>query len=83
MIKAKKQTINISSKTSDIFVQYLRTYKHLNAKGKQMAEDQMQQFGANYDQYVLKVCNWTEAPGARKDQDLIDEKWRKVSELGI
>ena len=46
MSKTKKETINITSKTGDIFVQYLRTYRHLSPEGKQMAEDQMQQFGS-------------------------------------
>tara|TARA_R110000823_G_C15740566_1_gene480777 strand:+ start:240 stop:488 length:249 start_codon:yes stop_codon:yes gene_type:complete len=82
MSKTKKETINITSKTGDIFVQYLRTYRHLSPEGKQMAEDQMQQFGSNYDQYVIKKDETVE-PEGRKDQDLIDQKWRKVSELGI
>ena len=82
MTKTKKETINITSKTGDIFVQYLRTYRHLSPEGKQMAEDQMQQFGTNYDQYVIKEDGTIE-PEGRKDQDLIDQKWRKVSELGI
>ena len=45
----KKETINIKSETGNIFVQYLRTYRHLNSEGKKMAEDQMFQLGKNYD----------------------------------
>ena len=45
----KKETVNIKSETGNIFVQYLRTYKHLNSEGKKMAEDQMFELGKNYD----------------------------------
>tara|TARA_R110002050_G_C8574926_1_gene483034 strand:+ start:119 stop:304 length:186 start_codon:yes stop_codon:yes gene_type:complete len=49
MAKTKKETINITSKSGDVFVQYLRTYSHLNLEGKKMAEEQINQYGINYD----------------------------------
>ena len=51
MIKSnvKKETVSIVPETSTMFVQYLRLYQHLNAEGKRMAEDQMEQYGKNYD----------------------------------
>ena len=51
MIKSnvKKETVSIVPETSTMFVQYLRLYQHLNSEGKRMAEDQMEQYGKNYD----------------------------------
>ena len=49
MAKTKKETINITAKSGDVFVQYLRTYSHLNSEGKKMAEEQINQYGVNYD----------------------------------
>jgi len=52
MPKTKKETINITAKSGDVFVQYLRTYNHLNLEGKKMAEAQINQYGINYDKMI-------------------------------
>ena len=37
----KKETINITAKSGDVFVQYLRTYNHLNSEGKKWLKNKL------------------------------------------